>query len=124
MQVTKYKCNICGLAHMANSTDCSHYKTKDTILEKIEALKISRYDVIAIIKGRKTFADITAQLVAHQANFRDPFPTPSTSRRSNSTEQPQQPSTSTDHITINSMQVLKKAKSCFHMQTGYFFRTP
>lgn len=107
-QVTKYKCNNCGLAHMANSTDCPHYKTEVTILEKIEALKISRYDAIAIIKGRKTFADITAQLAAPQANFRDPFLTLSTSRRPNSTEQPQQPSTKTDHININSTQVLKK----------------
>ncbi|KAJ4430484.1 hypothetical protein ANN_22700 [Periplaneta americana] len=106
-QVTKYKCSNCALAHMANSTDCPQYKTEVTVLEEIESLKISRYDAIANIKERKTFSNITAQLVAHQVNTRDPLPTLSLFSRFKSTE-PQQPPTLTESIKSNVTQVLKR----------------
>ncbi|XP_069704732.1 uncharacterized protein [Periplaneta americana] len=81
-------CGNCTLAHKANSADCPKYKIELAIIKKIDELKISRYDAIAIHQGKKTFTEIVAQQTLVKDSIGEAFPRLSPEREYTK-EQPQ-----------------------------------
>ncbi|PSN31900.1 hypothetical protein C0J52_21194 [Blattella germanica] len=62
--IRNYKCINCRLPHNANASICPVYKRVENIRNKIQELKINRYDAIQILEGNTSYADVTRKMIS------------------------------------------------------------